>query len=196
MPSRLLSAAFPTQTSYGMNFFDQTPTNLGGGGNPITPGWSGGAQLVTAIQRPSEVTKWTVLGWGVNFQAAHFLIPATGTPVPKFARLPKLYGGLARDSGLADGVPHPFSGLPSDASLIDLLWDGQSDPPPPAATSQSPFVPGAQSMSQHSAVLPTPVELDEGDTLAIGFWLTPMLGQNVRLWYFRANYTIMYDPTT
>lgn len=197
MPSRIISAQFPTATSYGLNFFDQTPTNLGSGGAVIGGGWSPGAQLVKTVERPTVVDKWTVLGWGVNFLAATSLIVggAVAAGVQPFASTRgQLYAGLVRGSAIEGGGG--FTGLPPDASLIDLLWDGNTDPPFPLNSSQSAVAPGAVSGRSHRAELPTPLELDVGDSLQIGFWLTPTLGQNIRLWFYQAGYTIVYDPTT
>lgn len=197
MATRLLSGKIPPQTSYGLNFFDQTPTNLGGsgGGAMITPGWSPGAQCVTTLQKPPGINTWTILGWGLAFQAASLAIAEGAVPI-FVSRQPQLYGGITRDSGLAEGGFIPFTQIPRDTSMIELLWDGSTEPPFPQASSASPFVPGAPAMRQKSVALPGPVSFDEDEQLQIGFFLTPMLGQNFRIWVFNATYTIQYDPTT
>lgn len=191
MASRLFSAPFPTETQYGLNLFDQTPVNFSGAGG----GWSGGGQLITTVPMPSILRVWTILGWGISIQGATTLIYESGV-APFASQLGKLYGGIVRDSGLQEGIPSPFTALPRDASHVDQLWDGTSDPPFPQAQSVTPFVPGAQSMLQHAAELPTPVEFAEGEKLQVGLWLTPMVGQNIRVSFFNASYTILYDPTT
>lgn len=194
MASRLLSREFPLfplapgAPQYGMNMFDQTPTNLGAG--TLAGGWSGGCQTITTIEKPSTIGSWRILGWGITFQGSLYNIPEPG--VQPYATLPKMYAGLVRNAGLAEG-PGNFTQLPPDNSNIDLVWDGPSDQPFPQAASQSPFVPGAPSMNHHSVVLPNPMDGNEEDKFQIGMWVTPMLGQNVRIWIFNATYTISYD---
>lgn len=193
MSLRTFTRAFPTQTNYGLNLFDQTPVNLNGGGNaPVGGGYSGGAMAVTTVEQPTAVSRWRIIGWGLSFQASLLGIDAVG--VMPFARLGKLYGGLVRNAGLTEQPGFiPFSGLPPDHSMIELLWDGQNDPPFPQASSSTPFVPGAPSMENKSVTLPIPLDAEQDDRLQIGFWLTPMLGQNTRVWVFNAGYSIVYD---
>jgi hypothetical protein len=135
----------------------------------------------------------TVLGYGFSFQGALFNIKSTlnGAVVPNFARLGKLYGGLLKNSGAGIGEG-AFTQMPPDRTMIELLWDGRNDPPWPQALNANPSF-GTQSLQVFKESLPQPVEIDTGDTLEVGLWLTPMLGQNVGVWIVGAQYSILYD---
>lgn len=139
---------------------------------------------------------WTIVSWTIFFQGA---IDYVSHPI--WAAFGKIIGGLIVDGAtptLGDpGNNQPWdTGLqpfPPDVSMLQTLWDGNTDPPFPPLTFPNPQ---PVSVVSGSMQLPVPVVIHSSVTLGIGIWLTPSLeggSEGAIISLLNGQYTIVLD---
>jgi hypothetical protein len=160
--------------------------------------YSSGATCIVGIgEQPYLDNPITILGWSLTYSG---LIKLPNTY--QGGKLGKLYAGPifrpVLTSTLGNGVPYlPYmqAPLPPDATLIQEVWDGSTDPVFPQAELSATGVINYQALSS-SMTLPQPIELNSGDQVAFGMWLTPSLAASLILYIINAAFTIQYTDKT
>lgn len=190
---------------------------------PLNPGpaRSDGATAIAQPQFGSSglARNWTLLSLAITGYLG--LIndqPTQGdAAAPLYGKFGKILFGLSLSSYLPPGgytfgsSGQPWSvtlqSLPTDASLIDTLWDPAQDELPPHAplyfggSGYGPPPPQNQLLPvAGSLLLPSPMQLDPGAPPSIGIWMEPSLlgfaptfSGYAGLTLFYASYALNYD---
>jgi hypothetical protein len=170
--------------------------------------WSPGCTLITPIpfQRPPNQA-WQVTALAVTIGLA--LVqwqdiadpgPSLDPPFPSFGKLGKIIAGLVTRSsqntvsGTTNSV-QPYQQPPSDATLLDTLFDPAENALPPSNFLIANSLPahGTLLAAQPYAVanaISQPLDISTQDP--VGFLLTmlPSLTQNAELWITSVQYTV------
>lgn len=204
-----LSGSFPATPNTGSPFLSAgisiADYPLGGslsGWNQWTPG---AAAIAPVTAQPSMTRPWTILSWSLEFQL--YALQFFSSPAkPAYGKLGRLIAGLVQGTGVQTTIStDPNAGQlvpwkqaiqppPADQSLMSVLFDGSQDGPPPAAQASNPNVLKVTlSVSDWRTAtfsLPQPLQVEFGQPIAMGMWLTPSLAQNASLIVMGANYNI------
>lgn len=135
----------------------------------------GGYTIVPLSAQPTLSRPWTIMGWALQAKGVLVRKIQGGTLAPPYGQLGKVYASLMVGSGLPPTGPAvtPFIPPPSQAlQNLALLWDGSVDPPFPWGSDDQPPAGG---FIQTVQALPIPQQLQSGEQLAIGLWLTPSI---------------------
>lgn len=148
--------------------------------------WSDGAARIQPVTAQATIARpWTIYSIGIAGKGA--LLPISTAPR---GLLGKLYGGLLAGGTFGGNSATTFVQPPGPAlPTIMKLWDGTQDAPFPMLTSARP----AGGFFSETLQLPQPLQLDPGDQIAVGLWLTPNLVNDMQTLIYSVTWTIGYD---
>lgn len=186
---------------------------VGNYGNHHASLWTPGATLAIPIQfqqPPNE--NWSIIAWSITIGLALMQwadIDGSGpnylSPAPSFGKLGKIWTGLLVRSSLGStrtnmggfitNAIQPFTPLPSDTTLLQTIFDPDTDDLPPATFGFSPPNPLLTTIGESSSLTATNVlsqPIDVQSEIPIGLLLTmlPSLVQNAELWVTALQYTL------
>lgn len=147
----------------------------------------GASAMATLQNQPTLMESWNIVAWSIALRVQLQLL-SSSTGFAPHGRLGDIYAGLIVDVPQANDPP-----FPSDSSLVQQLFNGDSDPSPV-------WGPGPTTTMVASMTPPQPIKIANGQSLGIGVWILPGISPTFGPCQFEmailsANYSVYYDDT-